>query len=365
MLLAALVSASILDLQDPVQPASKNWEVRDSAGVPRFLINENLDRLDPPKKCPKYKWQYEWVVGALGRQTGGETPYLLRARVFAQRREAIDDPAELAGRMILRLWDLNYRRLRIEHSPVYNQGIVDVYLAFGGKPGGEQLFSEDVEGNIPRKVNVIYIYAVQTFTKPLEMAREVAHEYGHAVLPQIGGFKIPEEWAAGLLGEKLFLKWLKEEIASGRMGIGDAMGTSVEDLGTFVRREVEPLIAQAAVLGPDTSLLRRPGAAAMNAYVGLALWAEALLPQPVFARSLKLTGSTSAADYVRAVVKAAEESTDLLLNIPAYLAGKQVWIPLGKGKLSGNVGIVRRKGDWALINPGQSAVRVLNRPPQP
>ena len=50
---------------------------------------------------------------------------------------------------------------------------------------------------------------IDTSKPQAEACRELAHEYGHAVLPAIGGFKSPEDWANGYLGERLFLRWLR------------------------------------------------------------------------------------------------------------------------------------------------------------
>ena len=62
---------------------------------------------------------------------------------------------------------------------------------------------------------------------------------------------------------------------------------------------------------------------------------------------------------VTAVVAAAAEVETYVIDPPEYLKGKDFWIPLGKGKLNG-ISPIRRQGDWALIRPLNSIVRVTN-----
>src|SRR5205807_841719 len=126
--------------------------------------------------------------------------------------------AELVARMVLRL----YNQLQRHYHPGPPKGflgIVDVYLCWGGTPGGEQRFDIEKVGKPPRQidVNTIYIYDLASFKDPVEMAREVAHEYGHAVLPPVGGFGEPEDWGNGDAGERVFMRWLSEEMPAGRM----------------------------------------------------------------------------------------------------------------------------------------------------
>ncbi len=358
---SALITAAALlsGAQTPID-AYRVYELAGAeGGEPRFQIHVPEVRGET-KISPKQGWLFEWTVAALARQSYGETPYVPRFRVFSQMRKTENDPAPMVARMALRLWDFNIRKLKLDHNPSANRGIVDFYLCFGGKAGGEHVFQQDTQGGSSTYVHTIYIYAVHTFTDPLEMAREVAHEYGHAALPAIGGFKEPEDWANGHLGERLYLKWMSEEVAAKRLSSYDAMGATAEQLAGWVKRNVDPLVDQAAMKGPDIYLLSQTGQRAFDAYLGLALYAEAILPPAAFARSLKLTGSTAAIDYPKAIVEAAQESDSYVLNIPERLKGKRIWVPLGKGKLVGQAGIVKRTGDWALIESDSSALRILN-----
>lgn len=319
---------------------------------PRLLLHIPTERMEVPKFAPKHpEWQFDWITSVLGDAEGEPFQYELRFRVFAQERRKANDKGESVGRLLGRLWEYNNSRLRFDHAPVYNNRVVDVYICYGGEPGGEQLFDEDAGADgRPVKVNTIYIYALDSFTEPVEMAREVCHEYGHATLPPIGGFSEPEDWANGFLGEKLYMRMLRDKMAAKLLEPVDAMGAPFEALDAWVKRHVDPLVQAAALKGPDAELLAGKGPAAMDAYLGLAAYAEAVLPMSVFRRGLVLTGSTKAADFPKALVLASEEPERYDLTIPDELKGKTLWIPSGKAAITG-AKVLQQKGDWVKIQP--------------
>jgi hypothetical protein len=334
---------------------------------PRLVYSVPNDRMETPKLSPKKfgdpptQWQFDWIVSAFGLDPTGLTQNKeLRFRVYSQEHKTEGDKAPLVARMALRLWDLNFRKLRLNHNSAHNRGIVDFYLCWGGKAGGEQLIDHEIFADgrdLP--VNTIYIYHLSSFKDPVQMAREVAHEYGHAVLPAVGGFKTPEDWANGYLGEKMFMRWLRDEIQAGRMYTDDAMMSDPKALDGWVKTNVDPLVTRAALTAPNVALLNDQGPAAMDAYLGLALYAESILPGKVFGRSLKLTGSDRAGDYPNALVTAVEEAEAVTLSIPALLKNQPLWVPLGKGKLSG-AQVVKKQGDWALVKPTVGLIVISN-----
>ncbi|MBX3120334.1 MAG: hypothetical protein KF784_14830 [Fimbriimonadaceae bacterium] len=328
----------------------------------RLLLSINDERLDPPKVSPKHQWIFEWVTAGLGRQAETDN-YYLRFRVFCQLRKENDDPAMMTTRLLLRLWDFNVRKLGFDHAPIFDQGAIHVYLCYGGKPGGEQMFTEDIEDNIPKRVNTIYIYSLPTFTVPVEMLREVAHEYGHATLPPVGGFKTPEDWANGYLGEKLYMRWMLKELQANRLKPVDAMNATAKDIEAFVKREVDPLMDAIALKGIDTNLMRSEGQIGMDGYMGLALYAESLLPSKIFGRSLGLNASLKAEDYPAAIALAVETQVEadkrLLLTIPDRYKEKDVWVPTGENGRVANATILKRDKGWALIKPGIGSISVL------
>ncbi len=339
-------------------------------GKDKVQIQIYQDRLPIPKLSPKQfgddedknSWMFEWYTAGFGKVLPDLPQFNARFNIYSQQRKATGDPAISMSRQLMRMWQINFNRLKLDHSSRYNQNTIDVYVCWGGKAGGEQLFDLEKQTNaVPYKVNTMYFYDLPSFTEPVEMAREVAHEYGHATLPAIGGFKQPEDWANGYLGEKLYLGYLRDGMAAGRYVPDDAMGVTKEQLDTWIKTNVEPLALKAATMGPDLALLKQTSKEAMDSYIGLALYAATTFTDPVFARSIILTGSNDAKDYPQAIATAFEEPGTLTLKIPSYLKGKSIWIPLGKdAKLTGAVIDTKRDG-WTKITPTQASVVVTNK----
>jgi hypothetical protein len=336
-------------------------------GVAAMLLIDQ-DPLSPPRLSPKefgeppQPWLFPWLSrGYVNVLNNGQMS--LRFRVYSQDRKGTGDPAESVSRMLTALWELNYKRLKLDHSVRYNGQIVDVFLCTYGLAGGEQRFDIAVENNQSRPVNTIYIYDIASFTDPIEAAREVAHEYGHAALPAIGTYTEPEDWANGYLGEKLYLRWLRDAIANKRAFSEDAMGVSPVILGDWVKKNVDPLVVKASQAYPSHEFLSVTSKVGMDRYIGLVLYADSILPDSVFGRSLLLTGSTEAVDYPAAIALAAEEPDRLEIEIPTELKGKTLWIPVNKGRVQG-AKVLRRIGKWAQIQPTTEAVAVVNRKPE-
>jgi hypothetical protein len=361
-MVAVLLCASLAMVAGPQEgPVSVRELFSYAEKDKRLAIHAPIGKLETPKVAPKNDWEFEWGVFGYARKQGGDAPYALRFRVFSEGNPE-DGKASAITQMALRLWDFNYRKLSLDHSQLYNRQIVDFYLCQGGKPGGEQLFASERVGSMLVKVNTIYIYHIPSFNLPLEMAREVAHEYGHAALPPVGSFGQPEDWGNGFLGEKLYLRWLRDEMAAKTLTPEDAMGVPLAALDAWVKGKVDPLVRSAAIEGPDKRWLASKGQKAMDSYIGLVLYADSILPDEVLARSLKLTGSTNAVDYPDAVVAAVEEADPFTIELPGYLSGKAVWLPLGKSTVSGGKELARKDG-WVKIQP--TAAKLAVKPPAP
>lgn len=156
------------------------------------------------RRFPHHLWAYSPAKGA-GR---------LRLRFVVHfQREGDAQLAEKCGRILLGLWDLSASRLGLG-TRFADDGVVHVWLATWGKPGGEQWQQH------------IYLYSVDTPRQPLEWVRQLAHEFGHLVIPGIRIESAGEEWANGLIGERLFVKWLH---GSGLAGLW-AAGTDLTPL---------------------------------------------------------------------------------------------------------------------------------------
>ncbi|AIE86438.1 hypothetical protein [Fimbriimonas ginsengisoli] len=332
--------------------------------VPSLMIQARLDPMEPGRLSPKkfgvgnarQAWEFPWVM--TGFVSGVAAPWELRFRVYSQDHK--EDRDALITRMLLTLQQENLHRLKLDHAVQYNGKIVDVFLCWGGTAGGEQRFDIAEEGGFQKSVNTIYIYDVNSFTEPMEMAREIAHEYGHASLPAIGGYKEPEDWANGYLGEKLFLSWIRQGMEEGRLVPEDVMGVTKELLDKWLAANVTPLVQTAASNFPIQAALANPSKAGMDRYLGLALFASQVLPDAVFGRSLLLTGSTEAKDYPQALTLATEEPDSYTVRIPKSLANKPIWLPLGKGKVTG-AKILQFRGKWIQLEAPEGTLNVVNR----
>lgn len=259
--------------------------------------------------------------------------------------------------MLARLWDYTHGTLRLKHSPAYGDGVIDVYLCEGGNAGGEQLFGREVLNGRVRNYNAIFVYQVGSLNDPLEAAREVAHEYGHAVLPAVGGFIEPEDWGNGYLGERLFMHHLRSQIESGRITSEDTMGADAKLIAEFCRTQVEPSALQVAKHGPNMAALRAKGSKAMEAYLGLVMHLRNLLDDAAFARILVLGGS-KAADLPSGVIESLKLAGTVSLRFPTTSIGTPLWIPLPKGWKASGATIARRNGEWAIIYPKSTSVTI-------
>jgi hypothetical protein len=327
-----------------------------------LLISSQVSKLEKPKRSPLHDWVFEYVSAGYTRETENEN-FNLRLRVFNQFRPAEGDVTDYVTRMLLRLWDFNRWRLNSDHSFTISQRAVDVYLCFGGQPGAEQVVLQDPgeldgAGN-PVRASNIYIYQITTLTDRAEFAREIAHEYGHATWPEIGGFTKPEPWANGDMAERVFMMWLLQEIEAGRLGTDDMMQVRVEDMRVYYKNRILPDMERVGTKGPDLALLKTNTEKAYDELIGLSSYLAASMPHPVFARSLFLNPDRTADGYVKGVIEAVGEVASWKLTIPKGLEGKAIWVPLPKGSVQGAKEL-RREGDWVKIQPTGGAITVTN-----
>lgn len=374
MLAAAIALAVGLQGQDLLKPPEEKftgyWVY---VGNPdrtdtRIGYFNGTQKLDPPKLSPKEfgdppaRAEFVWLMAGYGRvkNTDGDS-FQKRFNVFSQTSKTHLDLAPGVTRLLLRLWDINMRRYNFEHNREYRAGAIDVYLAYFGEAGGEQLFGEDKEASGISKVNTIYIYDVPSFTDPVEMVRETAHEYGHATLWPFGGYTgAVEQWANGYLGERLYIRILRNELAAGRLETIDTYGATVAQLDKYLNEKVKPYVEYAAWEGPRANLLAGNDTSAMNAFFGLAMWMEDVLPPSMWSRAMKLSvGQTPGKSFHEAVPTLIDGSDRTVFNVPEWARKKNLWLPVGaKGRIQGGE-IVRREGGWALVKPGIGAMSTV------
>ena len=326
------------------------------------------ERLSPPKLSPKLfddpptPWEFEWLTGGYVRTPSAPDNQELRFRVYSQVRQSQGDLAIDTSKMLLRLWDFTFRELKLDHSRQINSGVVDVYLCWGGKAGGEQRFDDESErGRKTVRVNTIYVYDLASFKDPVEKAREIAHEYGHAVIPPLGIYTGPEDWANGYLGEKLYLRWIRDELKLKRYGAPDAMGAELPGLDAWVKNHVDPLVEKAALQGPGAKLTG--GKEAMDNYMGLMLYVDQIFGHGVFSRVFRFAEPTKPDSVWDAVAASVEELPRRKVSFPPNLVGKTVWLPISTGTFEG-APILNRKAGWVQFRVPATPVTVAGIAPE-
>jgi hypothetical protein len=356
----ALAQAVNQKPQDPKTTYTEYRLLQPGTNDSRLSVFAFDKRMDPPKRSPKkfgdppLQWEFDWITGGYGVHPSVNNNLTLRFSIFSQQRASKNDSALDVGKMLMRLWDFSFQSLKMDHSGALNNGIVDVYLCWGGKAGGEQLFDEDYRGGRNIKVNTIYIYDLASFTDPVEKAREIAHEYGHAMLPPVGVFTAPEDWSNGYLGEKLYLRHIRDEMAAGRFGAPDVMGADLPGLDKWVKANVDPIVSSAATNGPANKI-SAGGKLAMDMYLGLALYVDQIYGHNVLSRAYRFTDMTKPETFLDAVMTAVEEVTNATLNFPKEWAGRTVWVPVSTSSLTGSA-ILAKKPGWVQVRIAEKPI---------
>ncbi len=139
-----------------------------------------------------------------------------------------------------------------------NDSIINVWLAEGGEAGGESYN------------NNIYLHKISIQRSSAEWMRELSHEYGHQVIPVIGGFEEPEWGANGKLGEKIFMRWLYSNVGKSLDSHPWVSDTIPDD---FITYKIYPLITSYTAIGPK-GIIGKRDEDGMNAFIGFALFID-------------------------------------------------------------------------------------------
>ncbi len=263
---------------------------------------------------------YHAVCGVYAAETanGAVVRYVRRFLVHAPDADSLP-LAKRTAKLLLILHGEERERLGFAHPK--SAATVDVWLsgqAGAGRDadtGGEQFGSQ------------IYLYQIFTERSPTEWVRETAHEYGHFALPGVTGFTEPEAWANGVLGERLFLKWLREDTLRDRLKSADIPFMTAAQLSDYESRQIAPLVQKVALSGPDVKGLARKDAAGMDALIGLVLACDSLYGsrqlRDIFAcmGSSRGDGFLTAPDFLRGVSVSLSGSADWTLAPPLSETG--------------------------------------------
>jgi hypothetical protein len=186
--------------------------------------------------------------------------YVRRFAVFTPDRETLPY-ARRAGQFCALLWSAANSRFGTLCQNL-RADTVNLWLTRRGEGGGEHFR------------NNLYLYSLLGERTGLEWARTLAHEYGHYLLPGASGYTEPESWGNGLLGERLFLRWIRDDLQSKRLEAAQVPFVSVADLNDYCEKQVYPLIEQIRDAGPNRALLAGRQKSSMDAFTGLMLFAD-------------------------------------------------------------------------------------------
>jgi hypothetical protein len=263
---------------------------------------------------------------------GAATGYAQRFIVHVPDAETLP-LAKRVARMLLLLFGEDRARLGFDH-PI-SDPTVQVWLTNqsgrgnAADAGGEQIKSD------------IYIYSITAERPPIEWAREIAHEYGHYALPGVSGYTAPEEWANGMLGERLFLKWLEDDLHTGRLHAEDIPFVTPEQLDAYITRQVTPLLIRIAREGVDERQMARRDAAGMDYYTGFALYLDSIYGSRALLDALSYTTPRQggvfiqAPDFLRGARASLANATQFTVTLPRLASGKPldpffIYLPAGE-----------------------------------
>ncbi len=139
----------------------------------------------------------------------------------------------------------------------------------------------------------IFLYGINVARTPLEWVRQICHEYGHFELRPVGPFDEPETWANGVLGEALFSEWLWRNSPDGVVQWGEEK----VDLGKFLSEFHARLIQRFFIGKPRSRALADTTEVGFEHFLGMALYAQAVLPPLKFRELLYATERPRSADF--------------------------------------------------------------------
>jgi hypothetical protein len=332
----------------------------------RLIVRTAMKELSRPLPDPlDPNTVYRYVSSGYAKRQGAVagSQASRRFEVYAEDEPGLTHAAR-SCRLLLRLWDMLSTRLKMDHPLAYGRRVT-VFLKKGGRPGAEQkiVAGADATGRVIKR-NAIYLYDVGGLSDPLEFCRELAHEYGHAVLPAVGGFTEPEHWVNGHIGEALFLRWLLEEMEAGRIEQTEAFDLDVGKLRVWVRDRVEPPASRVLRDGFDPRALQGGDRTALDALLGLVLAVDSTYGPEVLGRGMLLAGGTTAPDVYAGIGRALREREEVAIGDPPALSRFWVYLPGGDWTVEG-AAVDQVAKDWGLLRPAKDQKMVARHPLEP
>lgn len=279
---------------------------------------------------PKYgNWQFDRILYAYDFDAAHHC-WKLRFRVMWQdvhgHAENRARFARQCAQLLLRLFGV--LRAYTDLTPRFaSDGVINVWLAEKGDAGGEA-FNEN-----------IYLQEIGVQRAPIEWVRELAHEFGHETLPVVGGYVRPEWASNGILGERLFMRWL---LLNANPGETQPWISAMKPEQVKESR-IDCYVRQFAALGPNSPHMLETDNAAMDAFTGMALYLDETLGSTPLTNAMKMmtTPAFSGANGFRQSVEAqatfqqsmAQPVVNLRLSeLPAHIP---LWVYLTAGSWRG------------------------------
>ena len=330
----------------------------------RLVVRTALHELprpitDPTDAQTVYKYQ---STGYARAKTGPANQATTRFVVYSEDQPGLSDAAKVCHLMLL-YWDMLSSRLGMDHALSFERTVY-VFLKKNGKPGAEQKVTTgpDEKGQ-PLKRNSIFIYDIAHLTDPLEFCRELAHEYGHAVLPAVGGYREPEYWANGEMGERMFMRWLAHDMAFGTVKPDEVFDLPSVVLQGWVRKNVDTLTDRILSQGFSASALKGTDRAGLDEFLGLLLATDAVYGDAILARGMLLANGNTMADVYRGIGQAIDEKDAITILPP--VGGDAFWayLPGPKWKVTGASVIGTGTGGWVQMKATTAKVQATHLPP--
>jgi len=301
-----------------LQEALRDADAEELAGG-FVLVTPRAFAPPAPVSDPRFGWRFSRAVVLYGVRHD-KRPGLAR-RVVVHFEPDERDKAIRAARLYARLLRLHQERTGREAIFRRDAPSADVWLC-EDKPERTPNFGGETRDKD------VYIYAVGSERTTVEWTRTLVHEWGHLTLSAARGFSDPETDAAGYLGERLYLKWLREdEAAQAATGADDEDGVTTTDLDIYYKRQIAPLIARFHEAGPQSPVFAQTGQAAMDLYIGAVLASDDAFGPQRTGDALYTVQGVRPRDFFDAMERVLARAPTFSVRLPA-------WVPLSRARYS-------------------------------
>ena len=299
----------------PVAPASKDTLAELATGMELetlpggfLVVAPSTTMLGEVKEDPNYGLKPSRQIAVYAPVASGGFKQVVAVRHEAMDREFGIKVARLTARL------LRLHKDRVGQEATFPQGeeIAQVWITRVQAPTRTTAAAET-------KVNHVYLFDITTPRPEIEWARTISHEWGHLILLTARGYSAPENDSAGFVGERLFLKWLREDVLALLRNTQDFCEAT--GLQTYYNRQIAPLMARYNTGGPKDKRLKQLNADGMDYYIGMALDTDEVFGSKVISNALYHLEDTTPTALVNAVQNAIFLQSELKVKLPA-------WVPL-------------------------------------